>query len=710
MRIKRAFVRNFRGVKRSELSELGDLVVLAGQNGSGKSCMLDAIRLLKSVYGGYQPNEFHQWFGEFQINFSNDPRAFVSLFNNVSEPLVIEIDFEIHEEERNYLKQNADALITDQAWRVLVPELYGWRSLTAAPFTAQFRGRESEVAERATKDKKIFTSEIDLPFITASVFITQNNQPQFNPSKVLELIFSNFDLAHLGIIDYHGPHRMYGREVLNNINVNIEALEEQRKQSALYNYNTKYTNVKSEMASLYVREALAQKAGNQFNPKSNVTDTLKELFATFFPEKEFLGPQPTADGSLRFPVKIGGQETHDLDELSSGEKEILYGYLRLRNSAPKNSVILLDEPELHLNPRLTRNLPSFYYRHLAKALGNQVWLVTHSDAILRESVGRRGFSVFHITPSAYSQIEANQATHIQAEEDLEKAVIELVGDLAAYNPGGRIVIFEGDDSDFDLRMASELFRELPEKANLISGTNKSRVRGLHALLQRLSDSSKLPAYRVYSITDKDSEPDDLARPVNRFNWDVYHIENYLLEPKYILSALSDLLGGKSAMTESRIDAELMVCAGETIPSLVAHAMSQRVNQAIISSINTKINPSSSDIVGDMSFAIATSKERMVRLADAELSQTALLEFVNKMKSEFQDDLRTGRWRKTFRGRDVLRRFVGKHADGLKYDLFRNLVISRMRDDEFRPAGMAEILNNILAPHPLKSHGEEVVIG
>lgn len=431
MRIKRVHIENFRGVRLTVLPDLEDLVVLAGQNGSGKSCVLDAIRLIKSVYGGYQQNEFHQWFGEFQINFSNDPAAFTSLFNDQTKPLVIEIDIEIHPDERSYLKRNAESLITAQAWRAVVPELYGWRSLNAAPFTAQYRSREPEVKAQAAKDMEIFLQEIDLSQITAKVFIKPSSQPQFNPSKVLELIFSIFDLEHFGIIDYHGPHRLYGREVINSINVNLDAIEEQKKQSTLYNYNAKYGNVKSEMAALYVREALSEKAGVPLSARNSTTDVLKELFATFFPEKEFLGPQPTASGNLRFPVRVGGRETHDLDELSSGEKEILYGYLRLRTSAPKNSVILLDEPELHLNPRLTRNLPDFYHRHLAKALGNQVWLITHSDAILRESVGKPGISVFHITPSAYATDSASQATVIQADQDLERAVIDLVGDLAA---------------------------------------------------------------------------------------------------------------------------------------------------------------------------------------------------------------------------------------------------------------------------------------
>ena len=154
------------------------------------------------------------------------------------------------------------------------------------------------------------------------------------------------------------------------------------------------------MAASYVKELLAQEAGVPKAQQSTLTNTLKDLFTTFFPDKKFLGPQPTSTGSLEFPVETLTGSRHDLDELSSGEKEILYGYLRIRNSAPRYSIILLDEPELHLNPRLIRGLPEFYRKNLGEVLGNQMWLVTHSDALLREVVGRETYNVFHMLPCA----------------------------------------------------------------------------------------------------------------------------------------------------------------------------------------------------------------------------------------------------------------------------------------------------------------------
>jgi predicted ATPase len=71
VQIESLIIKNFRGIKSATLANLQTMVVIAGENGSGKSYVLDAIRLLKSVYGGYLQNEWHQSMGEFQINFSN---------------------------------------------------------------------------------------------------------------------------------------------------------------------------------------------------------------------------------------------------------------------------------------------------------------------------------------------------------------------------------------------------------------------------------------------------------------------------------------------------------------------------------------------------------------------------------------------------------------------------------------------------------------
>lgn len=218
--------------------------------------------------------------------------------------------------------------------------------------------------------------ELAAPTVRGECFVPPGGALSMIDSLTLSVVFSTFRPTEIGVIDYHGAQRHYGRENVQGINLNLEANEQQRSQSALYNYAAKYTNVKGEMAASYVKELLAAKAGVVNPTTASLTTTLQELFATFFPDKTFLGPQATISGALTFPVRTSSGAKHDLDELSAGEKEILYGYLRIRNSAPRYSIILLDEPELHLNPRLIRGLPQFYKKNLGEALGNQIWLVS----------------------------------------------------------------------------------------------------------------------------------------------------------------------------------------------------------------------------------------------------------------------------------------------------------------------------------------------
>lgn len=71
MKIHRITIQNFRGIRYAKAAGLGGTVIIAGQNGSGKSCIFDGIRLLKSAYGGYQQNEWHQFMGEFAINLAS---------------------------------------------------------------------------------------------------------------------------------------------------------------------------------------------------------------------------------------------------------------------------------------------------------------------------------------------------------------------------------------------------------------------------------------------------------------------------------------------------------------------------------------------------------------------------------------------------------------------------------------------------------------
>src|SRR5712692_10482798 len=110
MKIDSLEIANFKAIESAVLKNLGGLVVIAGQNGSGKSAIFDAIRLLKTAYGGYQANEFQQWLGEMQIDFKS-PSSVLSIFGDKKEKLSLRMMLTLDKEESDYLLKNAQQLV-----------------------------------------------------------------------------------------------------------------------------------------------------------------------------------------------------------------------------------------------------------------------------------------------------------------------------------------------------------------------------------------------------------------------------------------------------------------------------------------------------------------------------------------------------------------------------------------------------------------------
>lgn len=693
MRLSSLTVDNFRALTRLELRELSSAVVLAGPNGCGKSCVLDAIRILKSAYGSYEQDEWSMWLGEFQISANRDAGELRSLLQDKAVPLKVVAEFVVNDAERAFLKGDAASLLEELFWRQVDPSRTrgGGQRALAATQRAHQEQLESVLADWMPK----LMVQLEAPSLHAALQIDPDGSTHVTECRLLELIFSTYLPQQLGVIDYHGPNRTYNRQRLNSVNLTIDASETQQRQHALYNSANKYANLKTEMTSTYIRHLLAEKANPKSSDEDLLTSTLKELFATFFPGKEFLGPQPTLDGRLTFLVRLITGGEHDIDDLSSGEKEVVYGYLRLHSSAPRNSMIMIDEPELHLNPRLVSGLAAFYYRHLGARLGNQLWLVSHSDTLIREAVSHPNFSVFHVQPPGDRHGES-QATAVKAKGELERVVLALVGDLAAYRPGAKVVVFEStEDAAFDVRLTCTLFPDFEQHINAISAGNKRRVSDLYELLEQARTEGHIDA-RFFAISDAD---DDVAQigPTTRFRWDVYHIENYLLHPKFILDALRAVgVTEDVVQSEERVLNELKSCAAETISDLVAHKLRVHANRSLVSSFDLGFDPTRTDTALALSEAIARSHARIQERVAGELTYTVLLDVQRQYERVCRDALVDDLWLTKFRGRDVLRRFAGRHTKGMQYEYLRDLVINKMAEAGYQPIGMGRVLSAILA--------------
>lgn len=690
-------IKNLRAIRLFEVDDLNDFVVVAGQNGSGKSCVFDAIRLLKSVYGGYSANEYHQWFGEFAINLQ-DTASLKKLFRHADRAIEISAKISFDGTEVDYISKNAEQLVRPLAWQSITGQAVDYWTFTRMAVATQLR----ENREQLTRVTAAFAADVRNALANKvhvlSLEILPSGEMRTSDCKPAEAAFQAYQPDFLGIIEYHSASRSYARQQVGQINLDTRAFEDQQRQHRLYNWQSKYQHIKTELATSYLRRMISAQAEGPQDSSNDLNETLKELFKTFFPDKTYEGVTPQSRGGLEFPVRLSTGETHDIDELSSGEKEILYGYLRLKNSTPKHSVILLDEPELHMNPSLLQGFTDFYHRHIGRAQGNQLWLVTHSDTLLRQAVGNSNYRVYQMVPATALPDGKNQAVEILADDDVERVTIELVGDLASYRPHGKVVILEGrSENGFDVNMVRRLFPEFARRVNLVSGGNKARVRDLYSALREAAAQAGI-RNRFFAVVDKDfSEhlsPEDAA--ASEFSWDVYHIENYLLDSGCIRAATAALLGNDVFDSDNDVTMSLRSCADELLDSLVLELLQKEVNALLIGSVKVAGPPDTKSPAVDLLPSIIGSIERLSAV-QKRLELPALETMAECHRKTLDEALKNDTWRLTFPGRSLMRRFAGKHLAGrVEAGIFLNSVLDKMVERTVKPASMKRVLDDILA--------------
>ena len=93
-------------------------------------------------------------------------------------------------------------------------------------------------------------------------------------------------------------------------------------------------------------------------------------------------------------------------------------------------------------------------------------------------------------------------------------------------------------------------------------------------------------------------------------------------------------------------------------------------------------------------AIAKSLDRVQARASTMLNIDGIREMVDGERIALEQSLLDEDWKGRFKGRDILSAFAGKYATGMRYEYFRDLIISVMANNGHQPEGMKAILYRI----------------
>ena len=147
-----------------------------------------------------------------------------------------------------------------------------------------------------------------------------------------------------------------------------------------------------------------------------------------------------------------------LDGLSSGEKNIALTFLIIATSLARGGIVLFDEPELHLNPAVSRDVLPFMVDQYSKDRDIQFIMCTHSPEILSNAFSHESCNLLHLK-SALDISRVGKAALDEYADALQKLGTS-VSESLLYDG---TVFVEGDD---DVKFLTEGFPDVFKKLNV----------------------------------------------------------------------------------------------------------------------------------------------------------------------------------------------------------------------------------------------------
>ena len=161
---------------------------------------------------------------------------------------------------------------------------------------------------------------------------------------------------------------------IEELRSNIFSIDE--NHSLGLQFTNDYNSVKQYLVNLITDK----KVGVINNENIQILEKIKQAFTIFFPNKIFLEQLARSEMNqdYKFLIQNEDRTVVDIDQLSSGEREVIAFFTYLATKAMNVSIIIIDEPELHLHDKWQSIL--LYAIH--KLFPNvQLFLATHSETI-----------------------------------------------------------------------------------------------------------------------------------------------------------------------------------------------------------------------------------------------------------------------------------------------------------------------------------------
>lgn len=272
----------------------------------------------------------------------------------------------------------------------------------------------------------------------------------------------------------------------------------------------------------------------------------EELLQRLFPHYKFADVNEAIPSNLFIEIPSG--EVITFNDLSSGEKEVFFILSFFVRHNVENAIIVIDEPELHLHPELSRLL----LRNMKSIRpGNQIWVATHNAEIVDEAGRDR---VIYVT----RDISTRKSRFVSARDEQEafSQLRDLFG-LSGYIGVARNLVFlEGDNSSQDRKFYSSLFPSRVSNFKLVPAKSTDHLHRINGAVLSILESN-VGSMNFFLVRDRDYLTEEMVgkyvshKSGRIFVLTRHEVENYLIDFEAIATVLKEIFNVDKGLAELR---------------------------------------------------------------------------------------------------------------------------------------------------------------
>ncbi len=269
-------------------------------------------------------------------------------------------------------------------------------------------------------------------------------------------------------------------------------------------------------------------------------DEYQEMLQRVLPHLSFSGAD-TDNGTLLFDS--AGIELN-FNQLSGGEREIAFLIGQIERFRLRRGLLLIDEPELHLNPDLLRVWIAFLRDSITDG---QVWVGTHSLEAVEATAPESTF-VLERDPDDRVARRAPALANRPVLQTLSAAVGSPAFSVARL----RFVLVEGERASRERERFHDLCENSPRNRFIEAGGSRDVVSRLQAMRDLAAEADE--ALHVGGVIDRDFKTDEEVAQLASGGVHVlecHEVENLFLHPAS-LTELAVRSGRDAAVAAARI--------------------------------------------------------------------------------------------------------------------------------------------------------------